>query len=75
MMADSNNDLNDQYMKMGISSRVLDFARPLLGDLKSRFEKIDETAEFNQMRVIKAMQDAHVGEACLLELQATDMMI
>lgn len=66
MMADSNNDLNDQYMKMGISSRVLDFARPLLGDLKSRFEKIDETAEFNQMRVIKAMQDAHVGEACLL---------
>ena len=65
-MADSNNGLNDQYMEMGISNKVLDFARPLLGDLRSRFEKIDETAEYNQMRVIKAMQDAHVGEACLL---------
>ena len=65
-MADSNNGLNDQYMEMGISNKVLDFARPLLGDLRSRFEKIDETAEYNQMRVIKAMQDAHVGDACLL---------
>ena len=33
--------------------------------LKERFEKIDETAEYNQLKVIHAMQKHKVSEACL----------
>lgn len=59
-------ELEEQYEKMGISKEVLAFAAPVLTSLRERFDRIDETAELNQMRVIKAMQDAHVGEANLL---------
>ena len=31
-----------------------------------RFRQIDETAEYNQLKVIRAMQEAGVSEACLL---------
>ena len=34
--------------------------------LEDRFKKIDENAEFNQLKVLKAMQDNKVSEACLL---------
>ncbi len=57
--------MNNQYQKMGISSQVLEFATPILNELMDRFAQIDETAEYNQLRVIKAMQDAHIGEANL----------
>lgn len=55
-----------QYAKLGISDRVLAFAEPVLSGLRSRFDEMDETAEWNQLRVIRAMQEAHVGEASLL---------
>ena len=32
--------------------------------LKERFEKFDKTAEYNQMKVIRAMQKNRVSEAC-----------
>jgi len=32
--------------------------------LKERFKEIDERAEFNQMKVIKAMQDNRVSAEC-----------
>ena len=35
-------------------------------NLKDRFAAIDETAEYNQLKVIRAMQKARVSEACLL---------
>ncbi|WP_130836922.1 methionine gamma-lyase family protein [Lachnoclostridium sp. Marseille-P6806] len=59
-------DIYEQYALLGISGRVLDFAAPVLETLRPRFAELDETAEFNQLRVIKAMQDAHVGEANLM---------
>ena len=54
------------YEEIGISQKVMEFGEEILKDLKERFEKIDETAEYNQLKVIKAMQDAKVSEACLL---------
>ena len=62
MMSDTRESI---YKAFGISDRVLAFAEPVLESLKERFDLIDETAEYNQLRVIKAMQDAHVGEAHL----------
>ena len=54
-----------QYKALGISERVLAFARPVLASLVERFKKIDENAELCQLRVIQAMQEARVNEACL----------
>ena len=50
---------------LGISNDVLKFAEPILESLKERFQKIDDLAEYNQLRIIKAFQDAHIGEASL----------
>ena len=57
--------LASQYAAFGISGKVLDFAAPILQELRTRFDAIDETAEYNQLRVIHAMQENHVGEAHL----------
>lgn len=54
-----------QYAAFGISEAVLNFARPVLDQLRPRFDQIDETAEYNQLRVIHAMQVNHIGEAHL----------
>ena len=54
------------YEEIGISRQVIEFGEKILEDLKPRFDKIDETAEYNQLKVIKAMQDNKVSEACLL---------
>ena len=54
------------YEELGISKKVIDFGQNILEGLKERFEKIDETAELNQLKVLKAMQENKVSEACLL---------
>ena len=54
------------YEELGISKEAYRFGEDILRELKSRFEKIDETAEYNQLKVLKAMQENKVSEACLL---------
>ncbi len=54
------------YKNMGITGDVLSYGNSLLKNLKSEFEKIDEVTEFNQLKVLHAMQKNHVSEACLL---------
>ena len=63
-MKESN--ISDFYREMGISEPVLRFGEQVLKELKGRFEEIDETAEYNQLKVLKAMQENKVSEACLL---------
>ena len=60
------NNLKEQYELFGISKRVLDFGNEILTSLEDRFRLIDETAEYNQLKVIRAMQECRVSEACLL---------
>lgn len=57
--------LKEQYAKLGISKAVLDFGDEILLSLKARFSRIDEIAEYNQLKVIRAMQKCRVSEACL----------
>lgn len=59
-------DLFNIYQNMGISKKVYDFGEQVLAELKERFEEIDTVAEYNQCKVVKAMQDSKVSEACLL---------
>ena len=47
---------------MGISKEVYDFGNEILAGLKERFEKIDEVAEYNQMKVLNAMQECKVSD-------------
>lgn len=54
------------YSKFNISDKVLTFADEILTSLQPRFAQIDETAEYNQLKVINAMQECRVSEACLL---------
>ena len=54
------------YEELGISKEVIKFGTEIEKKLKERFEKIDLVAEYNQMKVIKAMQknklsDVHFG--------------
>lgn len=50
---------------MGISEKVYRFGENVLSTLKERFEQIDGMAEYNQLKILKAMQDNRVSEACL----------
>ena len=65
MYTETGMELTAVYRQLGISEEVLAFAAPVLKELEGRFRQIDETAEYNQLRVISAMQDAHIGEANL----------
>ena len=56
--------LEQQYKKLGISKEVYQFGNKIEASLKERFEKIDATAEFNQMKVISAMQKNRVSAEC-----------
>ena len=57
---------SNMYEALGISREVYEFGEKILKELEPRFKAIDETAEYNQLKVLKAMQDNKVSEACLL---------
>ena len=53
------------YEKLGIRNEVYGFGEGILKSLEERFKAIDETAEYNQLKVISAFHKEKVGEACL----------
>ncbi len=57
-------DRKTLYQDMGIRPSVLEFSSGIEGRLKERFDAIDKTAEYNQLKVIKAMQDNRVNADC-----------
>ncbi|MGN0341571.1 MAG: aminotransferase class I/II-fold pyridoxal phosphate-dependent enzyme [Roseburia sp.] len=56
--------IENQYESMGISPEVYRFGAQIEEKLAQRFLEIDATAEFNQMKVIAAMQQNHVSAEC-----------
>ena len=56
----------ENYIELGIEKEVYEFGSKIVESLKERFAQIDETAEYNQLKVLSAMQKAKVSEACLL---------
>ncbi len=58
--------LRKMYASMGISDPVYEYGAAVLEELAERFAAIDGTAEYNQLKVLKAMQKNRVSEACLL---------
>ena len=55
-------NMEEMYPALGISKPVLEFGKEIEESLKERFLEIDENAEYNQMKVIKAMQDNRGSE-------------
>ena len=55
-------NIEKMYQSMGISKEVYDFGNEILAGLKERFEKIDEVTEYNQMKVLNAMQECKVSD-------------
>ncbi len=55
-------EITNMYQSMGISKEVYEFGKEILKGLKERFDKIDEIAEFNQMKVLNAMQECKVSD-------------
>ncbi|MBE6914417.1 MAG: hypothetical protein E7472_05730, partial [Ruminococcaceae bacterium] len=52
------------YDMFGINPKLAAYCEQILSELKNRFEAIDRTAEYNQAKVLKAMQDNRVDAAC-----------
>ena len=57
------NKIKEMYKQQGISEQVYDFSEKICADLEERFKKVDKIAEYNQLKVIGAMQKNKVAEA------------
>jgi len=54
-------DTNSIYNQLGVSNQVLRFGQEVLEGLTDQFRHIDQVAEFNQAKVIAAMQKNRVN--------------
>lgn len=55
-------NLEAMYQSRGISPQVYAYGQRIEQELKERFTAIDETAEYNQLKVIGAMQEHRVSD-------------
>lgn len=60
------NEMYEMYAEMGIGRQVYEYGEAVLEKLVKRFREIDRRAEYNQLKVVKAMQECRVSEACML---------
>ena len=54
--------MREMYRNLGISDKIYDYSNDILEGLKERFDNIDKNAEYNQLKVIDAMQKNRVAE-------------
>ena len=55
-------ELTEMYQKLGISQKVQRYCSQIEEQLKFRFAEVDATAEYNQMKVLQAMQESRVSD-------------
>ncbi len=54
------------YSEMGLDDKVIALGKETETDLSSRFHRIDEIGEYNQLKVLHAMQTNRLSEACFV---------
>ena len=59
-----NMNLEEIYTQMGIEKPVFSFGEKIAKELEGRFAAIDAVAEYNQLKVIAAMQKNRVSAEC-----------
>ena len=57
-------ELVELYQQMGVSPAVYAYGEKTIANLKDRFDAIDQIAEYNQAKVLSAMQKNKVSAAC-----------
>ena len=57
-------DLQQMYRALGVGPAVYEYGERILDGLKARFEAVDAVAEYNQAKVIAAMQKNRVSAPC-----------
>lgn len=55
--------MENQYKELGISKEVYTFGEEILEELKERFLAIDETVEYNQLKVLKGFHKNRISDA------------
>ena len=58
------NQLTQMYQSLGISPAVYAYGEQTLEKIRDRFAAIDQVAEYNQAKVLSAMQKNRVSAAC-----------
>ncbi len=56
-------ETKELYARMGISNEVYEYGEKIIEKLRPRFDEIDRVAEFNQAKVLSAMQKNRVNAA------------
>lgn len=56
-------NIKELYQSMGIGEQVYNFCSEIEAGLTDRFEGIDKTTEYNQLKVVSAMQKNRLAEA------------
>ena len=56
--------MKEMYASLGISSEVYEFGEAMLRKLRDRFDAIDQIAEYNQAKVLRAMQRNKISANC-----------
>ncbi len=56
--------MKKMYEQLGVSSEVYEYGEEILCELKERFAQIDSVAEYNQGKVLAAMQKNRVNATC-----------
>ena len=57
-------NLSEMYLSLGVSPAVYQYGEAVLEALKPRFEAVDAVAEYNQAKVLAAMQKNRVSAQC-----------
>ena len=61
-MNDISNTLMNIYQQLGIRDAVYQYGESFLRQLAPRFAEIDQTAEYNQLKILQAMQKNRVSD-------------
>ena len=56
--------ISNMYQELGVDKDVCDFGTAIEAALKDRFDQIDTVTEYNQLKVISAMQKCRVSAEC-----------
>ena len=53
--------MESMYEQLGVSAAVYEYGERIIAELRDRFDAIDQTAEYNQAKVLSAMQRNRVN--------------
>ena len=56
--------IEEMYLQAGISREVFQFGQKIQKKLEDRFKEFQDNVEYNQIKVVRAMQKCKVSEAC-----------